>query len=99
MKSRPPALDLTGATMPSPPAYSTSSSYIINSDGGAKKSTTTNPDLKSPPLPTPPLAKKENEVAGNFETEMEKALGKVGKSPDKENKQPLVELSIPIGLH
>ena len=33
-----------------------------------------------------------------FELEMEKALGKVGKSSEQE-KQPILELSIPIGLH
>jgi len=31
--------------------------------------------------------------------EMEKALGKVGKTPEIEKKQQLLELSIPIGLN
>jgi hypothetical protein len=100
MKSRPPALDLTGTTPGSPPAYtSPSSTSIANSDSGKKRSITSTSEEKSPPLPTPPLAKREQDVPGNFEQEMEKALGKVGKTPDKEKKQPVLELSIPIGLH
>jgi hypothetical protein len=101
MESRPPALDL-GPRTSSPKSPSTNtSSFIINSDGGARKSKRTGWESTSPPLPTPPLAKKENETQGNFELEMERALGKVGKpehSPERKNTNPLLELSIPIGL-
>lgn len=100
MKSRPPALDLGDSQShrgsPAP------QQYVINSDGGATKSTKPPFEPKSPPLPTPPLAKEKNEVTANFELEIEKALGKVGKgdelSQEKEKPQPLLELSIPIGL-
>jgi len=100
MKSRPPALDLGDSQSHhdslAPPQY-------VNSDGGATKSTKPPFEPKSPPLPTPPLAREKNEVRGNFELEIEKALGKVGKGdeqiPEKDKPQPLLELSIPIGLH
>jgi hypothetical protein len=102
MKSRPPALDLSPAARPTN-AGPHPASYVVTSDGGATKSKDPNLEPKTPPLPTPPLAKKENEVQGNFELEMQKALGKVGKgegkTPEVEKKQPLLELSIPIGLH
>ena len=101
MKSRPPALDLSEANRSL--ATTANAGYIISSDGGAVKSTKGRFDEpKTPPLPTPPLAKNENTVKGNFELEMEKALGKVGKAdtktPESEKKPPLLELSIPIGL-
>lgn len=101
MKSRPPGLDLAdshphrGSPLPQ--------QYVINSDGGATKSMKPPVEPKSPPLPTPPLAREKNEVTGNFELEMEKALGKVGKgdvrTTEAEKPQPLLELSIPIGLN
>jgi hypothetical protein len=95
MKSRPPALDLAAD-----PSQSTQTSYVINSDGGVKKLDDLDP--KSPPLPTPPLAKKESDTAADFQVEMEKALEKVGtldsnKSPDNE-KKPLLEVCLPVGL-
>jgi hypothetical protein len=99
MKSRPPALNLNGTPPSSSQAASSTTSSYINSGSGGRRSSKSNSDPKSPPLPTPPLAKKENEVQGDFEIEMERALGKVGKAPDKEKKQPIVELTIPIGLH
>jgi hypothetical protein len=96
MKSRPPALDLSDAHRPSPSLSTSQAVTNIPSDSANDE------DLKSPPLPTPPLAKEKNDVQGNFESEMEKALGKVGKaesrSPETEKKQPVLELSIPIGL-
>ena len=96
MKSRPPALDLSEPHRSSPSKHPTS--YIVTSDGGVTKSTKLLEEPKSPPLPTPPLARQQSdETQGNFEIEMEKALGKVGKAPEVENKQ-LLELSIPIGL-
>jgi len=109
MKSRPPALDLADPHRPAPHNTTISNSlasYVINSDGGAKKTSKTGElEPKSPPLPTPPLAKKEGgvEVVSPFEMEMEKALGKVGnqdsgKPTETQKKQPLLELSIPIGL-
>src|SRR5437762_10214865 len=91
MKSRPPALDLTESNKGSPPLQQ--SSYIINFDGNA---------VKSPPLPTPPLAKEKTKVSENFEEEMEKALDKFGKvegpslEPEHENKR--IAVSIPVGL-
>jgi len=98
MKSRPPALELSD---PNRGAAVVASSNGHGSQGGTVNST--NPlDPKSPALPTPPLAKKESEVKENFELEIEKALDKVGKgegkTSDAEKKQPLLELSIPIGL-
>jgi hypothetical protein len=99
MKSRPPDLDLSDAHRGS----SVQTSKVNDSDGIATK-TSTKPgaEPKSPPLPTPPLAK-DKEIKGNFEAEMEKALEKVGKTegktPETEKKQPILELSIPIGLH
>jgi hypothetical protein len=98
MKSRPPALDLSDSHRSTPPPYP--GSYVVTSDGGATKSTKPLGEPKSPPLPTPPLARQQSgESKGNFEIEMEKALGKVGKTPEIEKKQQLLELSIPIGLH
>lgn len=109
MKSRPPALDLADPHRPTPhntTIANSLASYVINSDGGAKKTgNVTELEPKSPPLPTPPLAKKDGgiEAVSPFEMEMEKALGKVGKrdsgkTTETEKKQPLLELSIPIGL-
>lgn len=100
MRSRPPALDFSDfnrdSTGPQPPPY------ILNSEGGATKSTKPPFELKSPPLPTPPLAKEKNEANGSFELDVEKALGKVGKgeekTPEAEKQQPLLELSVPVGL-
>lgn len=101
MRSRPPALDLSEANRPSPVNRTAKSSYVTASNGETLKSTKGQFEPKSPPLPTPPLAKTD-EVKGNFELEMEKALGKVGKAegktPESEKKQPILELSIPIGL-
>jgi hypothetical protein len=98
MKSRPPALSLSDAYNPSPTPQL--SSYVMNSDGGGTDSTNPPIEPKSPPLPTPPLA---NGVPGGFELEIEKALGKVGngevKTPEVNKDQPLLELSIPIGLN
>ena len=92
MKSRPPALDLTESNKGSPVLQQTS--YIINFDGSA---------VKSPPLPTPPLAKEKSEVSENFEVEMEKALGKFvkveGPTPEPGPENMPLEVSIPIGLH
>ena len=97
MKSRPPALDLSQPHRGTPSLHP--ASYVVTSEE-ATKSTKPEGDLKSPPLPTPPLAKQQSgEARGNFETQMEKALGKVGKAPELEKKQQLLELSIPIGLH
>lgn len=96
MKSRPPALDLSDAHRPS--VYVNTSQAVTNIPSDSPN----DEDLKSPPLPTPPLAKEKGDVQGDFEAEMEKALGKVGKaenkSPETEKNQPLLELSIPIGL-
>jgi hypothetical protein len=98
MKSRPPALNLSNSNLASvlSAASDSNSPTFINSDGGVPKQskrTSTKPQtLKNPSI------KKEQDVSGNFELEMEKALGKVGKSPEQE-KQPILELSIPIGLH
>jgi len=97
MKSRPPALNLSNSNLSSIislPSDSNSSTFI-NSDGGVPKSK--RPDTKPRTLSNP-STKKDPDVSGNFELEMEKALGKVGKSPEQE-KQPILELSIPIGLH
>jgi hypothetical protein len=96
MRSRPPALDLSDAHRPSLAVITSQAVTNIPSDSANDE------DIKSPPLPTPPLAKEKNHLSPNFEAEMEKALGKVGKvegkSPEIEKKQPLLELSIPIGL-
>jgi hypothetical protein len=101
MKSRPPALDLADSHLPRGPQVSQQSD--VNSDGGATNSTKPPLEPKSPPLPTPPLAREKNDVPGNFELEIEKALGKVGRgdvrASESEKPQPLLELSIPIGLH
>jgi hypothetical protein len=74
----------------------------VTSDGGIVKSSELALSPKTPPLPTPPL-RRETDTGGNFEEEMEKALGKVGnggKSPEVDKEPPpLLELSIPIGLH
>jgi hypothetical protein len=97
IRSRPPALELSDAPHPSP--TTNPPSYILSSEGVAANLTKTI-EPKSPPLPTPPLAQKDNDA---FESEMEKALGKVGKPEDKAldagKNPPLLELSIPIGLH
>jgi hypothetical protein len=100
IKSRPPGLDLAESqshrNSPMP------QQYVINSDGGATKLTKPPFEPKSPPLPTPPLAREKDDVTGNFELEIEKALGKVGKgdgrAPETEKPQPLLGLSIPIGI-
>ena len=96
MKSRPPALDLSDAHRPHTIVGTLQTVTAIASDSANDE------DLKSPPLPTPPLAKEKNDVQGNFEAEMKKALGKVGKAESKsaesEIQQPSPELSIPIGL-
>lgn len=98
MKSRPPALDLSDSHRSTPSHHP--ASYVVTSDGGATKSTKPLGEPKSPPLPTPPLARQQSgDAKGNFEMEMEKALGKVGKTPELEKKQQILELSIPIGLH
>jgi hypothetical protein len=97
MRSRPPVLDFSDvnrdSTGPQPPPY------IVNSEGGATEPTQPPFELKSPPLPTPPLAKEKNEAKGTFELDIEKALGKVGKGEtEAEKKQPLLELTLPVGL-
>jgi hypothetical protein len=99
MKSRPPALNLSNSNLASvlSAASDSNSSTFINSDGGVPKQskrTSTKPQT----LQNPSLKKEQDVSSGNFELEMEKALGKVGKSPEQE-KQPILELSIPIGLH
>ena len=99
MKSRPPALQLSTNKLAGVISASSdsNSSKIINSDGGVPKQskrTSTKPQTL-----TNPSVKKEQDFSGNFEVEMERALGKVGKSPEQERKQPILELSIPIGLH
>jgi hypothetical protein len=108
MKSRPPALDLSSSTLTSPSLTSNSSSYLINSDGGVKKagpsdnSAVINNVSKNQPAPNPPPTKKdENTPTGNFEAEMDKAFGKAGHTEAKssDEKQPVLELSIPVGLH
>jgi|SRR5579862_656343 hypothetical protein len=102
MKSRPPALNLSNSNLsgvPSGAPSDSNSSTFINSDGGLPKqlkrgSAKTQTSVTS----SNPSITKEQEPTGNFELEMEKAFGKVGKSPEQE-KQPILELSIPIGLH
>lgn len=100
MKSRPPALDLSLGGFN--PATAQSSSTTISNPNSSAADTQLETEARSPPLPTPPLAKKKHDAEGNFGLEMERALGKVGNSaatsPELEKKQPLLELSIPIGL-
>src|SRR5579859_4165506 len=80
LKSRPPALNLSSSNLSgvlSAPSDSNSSTFI-NSDGGVPKQskrTSTKPQTL-----TNPSIKKEQDISGNFELEMERALGKVGKS-------------------
>ena len=111
IKSRPPALDLSSSTLTSPSQTSNSSSYVINSDGGVKKADTSdvgssksviNNVSKTQPIPNPqPPKKDENIGTGNFEAEMDRAFGKSGRTEAKssDEKQPVLELSIPVGLH
>jgi hypothetical protein len=110
MKSRPPALDLSSSSLVSPSLTSNSSSFLLNSDGGVKKaskgdtsdsgaSKPINNVSKNQPLPNP-LAAKADEGTGNFEAEMDRAFSghTAAKSPEID-KQPVLELSIPIGLN
>jgi hypothetical protein len=111
MKSRPPALDLSSSTITSPSLTSNSSSYLINSDGALKKADTSDAGSSKPainnvsktqPIPNPqPPKKDENTGTGNFEAEMDRAFGKSGRTEAKssDEKQPVLELSIPVGLH
>jgi hypothetical protein len=94
MKSRPPALDLSDSHRSTPSPHP--ASYVVTSDDGATKSTKPLEEPKSPPLPTPPLARQQS---GESNANFEKVFGMVAKSPEVEKKQQLLELSIPIGLH
>jgi hypothetical protein len=101
MKSRPPALNLSNSNLSgvlSGAPSDSNSSIFINSDGGLPKQSKRGSAKTQTSATSSNLSIKKEEPSANFELEMEKAFGKVGKSPEEE-KQPVLELSIPIGLH